>query len=775
MDIEELVGNVPYEKVWGLLVDGHYEPGLPPAEPHPLSVRTGDPRVDLQSALAMLAPEWGLRQLIDITEEQARQDLARVSVMALSFVAQSARGVGRPPIPQAEVDKATSIPERFLIRWRGEADPRHVKAIDAYWISAAEHGMNASTFTARVIASTGADVAAALSGAVGALSGPLHGGAPSRVLQMLDEVEQTGDAERWVKDALDRGDRLMGFGHRVYRAEDPRARVLRRTAREIGAPRLEVAEKLEEAALAELKARKPDRVLATNVEFWSAVVLDFADVPPELFTPMFASARVGGWAAHIMEQKREGRLIRPTARYVGPEPRAGGLRERRGSCLLMEAAASSRTKNLTLVAAILGTTVVTVDSTVVNVALPSIADDLGGGLAGQQWTANAYLITLSSLILLGRLARRPLRRAADVHGRRRRVRRHVRLLRGGADDRAAGGRPSAAGRVRRPPDPRRPGRDRRDLPTRRAREGSRRLDRVGRDRHRARAADRRAARRCRLVAVDLRHQHPDRPHHPRARDARHGAGPAAARPEARVDYVGAALCALGLAGFTYGLIEQPRNGWGDPGVWLPLAAGAVLFVAFVVWEARSSHPMLPLELFRRRNFAIGNIETFSMYAGLGLLFFFLVLFLQQVAGYNALEAGSTTIPVTVVMFLLSTRFGALADRHGPRFFMGVGPLVAAVGAGLVHAPRRRRRLPDRPAPGPAACSRSGLSMTVAPLTATVLADADESNAGHRVRGEQRDRARGQPDRDRGGRRSRDRLVRVVAARRPRSRSRAAPP
>src|SRR5215212_4397795 len=241
VDIEDLVGRVPFEKVWGLLVDGRYEPGLPPAEPHPLAVRTGDPRVDLQSALAMLAPEWGLGQLIDITDEQARQDLARVSVMSLSFVAQSARGVGRPPIPQADIDQATSIPERFLVRWRGEADPRHVKAIDAYWISAAEHGMNASTFTARVIASTGADVA---------------------------------------------------------------------------------AEKLEEAALAELKARKPDRVLATNVEFWSAVVLDFADVPPDLFTPMFASARVGGWAAHIMEQKREGRLIRPSAKYVGPGPRA---------------------------------------------------------------------------------------------------------------------------------------------------------------------------------------------------------------------------------------------------------------------------------------------------------------------------------------------------------------------------------------------------------------------------------------------------------------------
>jgi citrate synthase len=321
IDIEDLVGNVPYEKVWGLLVDGAYEPGLPPAEPHPLAVRTGDPRVDLQSALAMLAPEWGLRQLIDLSDEEARADLARVSVMALSFVAQAARGTGRPPIPQREIDKAKSIPERFLIRWRGEADPRHVKAIDAYWISAAEHGMNASTFTARIVASTGADVATALSAAVGALSGPLHGGAPSRVLQMLDDVERAGDAETYVKEKLDRGERLMGFGHRVYRAEDPRARVLRRTAREVGAPRLEVAERLEEAALAELKARKPDRVLATNVEFWSAVVLDFADVSPELFTPMFSSARVGGWAAHIMEQKREGRLIRPSARYVGPGPR----------------------------------------------------------------------------------------------------------------------------------------------------------------------------------------------------------------------------------------------------------------------------------------------------------------------------------------------------------------------------------------------------------------------------------------------------------------------
>lgn len=322
VDIEDLVGSVPFEQVWGLLVDGSFLPGLPPAEQHALSVRTGNARIDLQASLAMLAQEWGFAETLDIEPAQVRTDLARASVMALSHVAQSARGTGQAPVPQCEIDGCTSISERFLMRWRGEANPDHVRAIDAYWISAAEHGMNASTFAARVITSTGADVAAALSGAVGALSGPLHGGAPSRVLDMLDAVDAAGDADAWVKQALDQGERLMGFGHRVYRAEDPRARVLRRTAKELDAPRFEVAEKLEVAALAELHARKPDRVLATNVEFWSAVVLDFAEVPADLFTPLFACARTAGWSAHILEQKTTGRLIRPTAKYVGPGPRS---------------------------------------------------------------------------------------------------------------------------------------------------------------------------------------------------------------------------------------------------------------------------------------------------------------------------------------------------------------------------------------------------------------------------------------------------------------------
>src|SRR3954449_682781 len=321
VDIEDLVGRVPFENVWGLLVDGSYDPGLPPAEPFALPVHSGDIRVDVQSAIAMLAPTWGMKPLYDTADIKARDDLARAAVMVLSFVAQAARGLGQPMVPQSEVDKARSITERFMIRWQGEPDPRHVKAVDAYWTSAAEHGMNASPFTARVITSTGADVAAALSGAVGAMSGPLHGGAPARVLGMIEEVERTGDAEGYVKDLLDGGERLMGFGHRVYRAEDPRARVLRRTAKELGAPRYEVAEALEKAALTELRERRPDRVLETNVEFWAAIVLDFAEVPPHMFTSMFTCARVAGWSAHIREQKRTGRLIRPSALYSGPPSR----------------------------------------------------------------------------------------------------------------------------------------------------------------------------------------------------------------------------------------------------------------------------------------------------------------------------------------------------------------------------------------------------------------------------------------------------------------------
>jgi EmrB/QacA subfamily drug resistance transporter len=388
---------------------------------------------------------------------------------------------------------------------------------------------------------------------------------------------------------------------------------------------------------------------------------------------------------------------------------------------------AASTKRLVLIAAILGTTVVTVDSTVVNVALPAIEKDLGGGLAGQQWTSNAYLLTLSSLLLVaGSLG--------DLFGARRvfavgvsgfgitsvfcALAPTVELL---VVARALQGvfgallTPAALAVIVAtfPPDERG-----RAVGAWTAWGGMGTVlgPLIG-----GQLVDSASWRWIFAINVPivlitlflvLRVVPEGRP---RAADA-------------KVDVIGATLCALGLGGITYGLIEQPLYGWSGAMVAVPLIGGAAMFAAFVRWEARSPHPMLPLALFRRRNFAVGNIETFSMYAGLGLLFFFLVLFLQQVAGYKALEAGTTTIPVTLVMFLLSTRFGALADRYGPRFFMGGGPLLAAAGlAYFIRLDANVDYLTDL-LPGLLVFAL-GLSMTVAPLTATVLADADEHNAG----------------------------------------------
>ena len=181
--------------MWGLLVDNEFDPGLPPAEPFPLPVHTGDVRVDVQSALAQLAPVWGFRPLLDIDAGAGpRRPGPGLGDGAVASSPSPPAGRTSRWCRSARSTRRRTIVERFMIRWRGEPDPRHVEAVDAYWVSAAEHGMNASTFTARVIASTGADVAACLSGAVGAMSGPLHGGAPSRVLHMIEGVERTGDA-----------------------------------------------------------------------------------------------------------------------------------------------------------------------------------------------------------------------------------------------------------------------------------------------------------------------------------------------------------------------------------------------------------------------------------------------------------------------------------------------------------------------------------------------------------------------------------------------------
>jgi citrate synthase len=323
VDVEPLIGKVPYENVWGLLVDDDITSKMPDPEPYEPAALTGHAPADLQAETARMSGVWDLGKLNEVSAEQAREDLGRISAQMMSIVARSARVADgkTDEVPDDVVAEGKTAAAKFLLRWRGEADPRHVKAIDTYWICTAEHGPHASTFTARVVASTGADCGAALSSAVGALSGPLHGGAPAYVKPMLEEVQRMGDPEKWVREALASGKRIMGFGHRVYRAEDPRSRILKRTAKELGAPNVEVAEELEGVALKALQERSPDRVLATNVEYYSAIVLDVAEIPPPLAPAMFACSRVAGWSAHILEQKKTGRLFRPSARYIGPGER----------------------------------------------------------------------------------------------------------------------------------------------------------------------------------------------------------------------------------------------------------------------------------------------------------------------------------------------------------------------------------------------------------------------------------------------------------------------
>jgi predicted MFS family arabinose efflux permease len=199
-------------------------------------------------------------------------------------------------------------------------------------------------------------------------------------------------------------------------------------------------------------------------------------------------------------------------------------------------------------------------------------------------------------------------------------------------------------------------------------------------------------------------------------------------PGRRVDVLGAVLCAVGLGGIVFALIEQPRLGWSSPAIAMPLAGGALALAGFLAYERQAAQPMLRLSLFARRNFSVGNIETLAMYAGLAILFFYLVIFLQEVAGYSALEAGLATLPTTLIMFSLSSRFGALADRYGPRVFMGAGPLIAAAGILLLLRTGVNTSYVGDVLPAVLVFSL-GLTMTVAPLTATVLADADETDAG----------------------------------------------
>ena len=323
VDIEELVEKgVTFGDVWALLVDGEFGRGLYPAEPFPLPIHTGDVRVDVQAGLAMLAPIWGFRPLLDIDDATARDNLARAAVMALSYVAQSARGIYQPAVPQQRIDEASTVTERFMVRWKGDPDPKHVEAIDAYWVSAAEHGMNASTFTARVIASTGADAAASLSGAVGAMSGPLHGGANEAVLRMLTEIGSKDRVGEFIEGVKAGNARLMGFGHRVYKNYDPRARIIKKACEDVFEvtgvnPLLQIALELEKVALED--EYFVSRRLYPNVDFYSGLIYEALKFPPEMFTVLFAVPRTAGWCAQWLEgvTDPEQKIMRPRQIYTG--------------------------------------------------------------------------------------------------------------------------------------------------------------------------------------------------------------------------------------------------------------------------------------------------------------------------------------------------------------------------------------------------------------------------------------------------------------------------
>jgi EmrB/QacA subfamily drug resistance transporter len=385
-------------------------------------------------------------------------------------------------------------------------------------------------------------------------------------------------------------------------------------------------------------------------------------------------------------------------------------------------------KRLTLVACILGSGIALLDGTVVNVALPTIQRELGGGLAAQQWVVNAYLLTLGSLILIGGSL-------GDLYGERRIFALGVSGF--GVASLLCALAPSIGALI-----------------------AARALQGV------AGALLTPSA----LAVIVATFRESERGPAIGSWTAWGGIatvlGPLAGgellqisswrviflinlpfvvvcvalillvipRAEPRrertrtVDFLGGLLCALGLGGPVFALIEQPRLGWGSSGVILPFIAGVALLVCFVVHESRASDPMLPLALFRRRNFSAGNIETLAMYAGLAILFFFLTIFLQQIGGYTPLQAGLATLPATVVMFALSKRFGALADRYGPRLFMGAGPLVAACGLLLFQRIGVHVDYLTDVFPGILVFSL-GLSMTVAPLTAAVLAGVETSQAG----------------------------------------------
>ncbi|MGW6875805.1 citrate synthase/methylcitrate synthase [Streptomyces xanthophaeus] len=336
----ELAASRTFEDVWHLMFRGALPAG--PAEraafaaetaalrPLPDAVREAlpalaratapsGPLAGLRTALSLLGASAGFRPVYDLDpERRARDALAACAAVPTLLTALHRLGQGLEPVePRADLPYAAN----YLYMLTGEEpDPVTARAVEQYLVSTVDHGFNASTFTARVIASTGADVAACLTGAVGALSGPLHGGAPSRALDTLDAIGTADRIGPWIRERVLAGERIMGFGHPVYRTEDPRSRMLRGIAQQFGGALVDFAVEVErqvEEILAELK---PGRELHTNVEFYAGVVMELCGIPREMFTPTFCAARVVGWGANILEQAADPKIIRPAARYAGPTP-----------------------------------------------------------------------------------------------------------------------------------------------------------------------------------------------------------------------------------------------------------------------------------------------------------------------------------------------------------------------------------------------------------------------------------------------------------------------
>ena len=335
----ELAESRGFEDVWYLMTEGEL-PG--PAARADFAARTAALRVlpdpvrealpaiarasavsgplsGLRTALSLLGASAGFRPVYDIDADRRRADaLAVCAAVPTVLTALHRLGQGLEPVePRADLPHAAN----YLYMLTGSVpDDARVRAVEQYLISTVDHGFNASTFTGRVVASTGADVAACLVAAVGALSGPLHGGAPSRALDTLDAIGTPDRIDGWIRERVLAGDRIMGFGHPVYRTEDPRSRMLRSIAQGFGGPLVDFAVEVErqvEAILAELK---PGREQHTNVEFYAGVVMELCGLPREMFTPTFCAARVVGWSANILEQAEDSKIIRPAARYAGPRP-----------------------------------------------------------------------------------------------------------------------------------------------------------------------------------------------------------------------------------------------------------------------------------------------------------------------------------------------------------------------------------------------------------------------------------------------------------------------